>query len=557
MANYFKQAAEKIYSDAKKSGRLIEGRSLEQLKEIALQQDGVIQTNLGSVAADSEPMSRSAPHTKNSVDHSFGDEEKALASEAVECLEKESVLSLDSIIGDGRDGVTARFIMPVAYAQIAYGLKLLFEDTPAARVVEKPTYTIIFFTDDSFEPNKFKKLIDKDITVRLWMGDKRGEQVKICRNTIYLGEAKKGIFQFEGWRVKEIDQQGIFLHCGARRDFLWIYDLETERPELQERVTGVSGLTATGKTTTLCRKLAKLPRESSEMLGDDGGIIGRDGSYAAFEQGGVYIKTEGLDESQPEILRAALGADAFLENVAISRYPYTPDFKDTSKTGNGRAIVRRDNLGIASKSLRADRLDYIIILTRNPLVNVISRLSPEQATMQFIYGESIESSGGNPEEAGTFKRVVFLDPFLVGDRLEHAMLFYEIIKKNRIKCYLANTGAIGEDDLKVSLRQSLASYSDIMRVQLRFGSDPDHLGYHNPIKSDRANMDLMNAYPKFYNKDLLKSKVADFLRGRRTFLEDFESKWGAIPEPIRESLPYRDDQIDFTYLEKEYLGDIE
>ena len=557
MANYFKQAAEKIYHDAKKSERLIEGRSLEQLKEIALQQDGVIQTNLGSVAADSEPMSRSAPHTKNNVDHPFGDEEKALASEAVECLEEETVLSLDTIIGDGRDGVTARFIMPVPYAQIAYGLKLLFEDTPAARVVEKPTYTIIFFTDDSFEPNKFKKLIDKDVTVRLWMGDKRGEQVKICRNTIYLGEAKKGIFQFEGWRVKEIDHQGIFLHCGARRDQLWIYDLETERPELQERVTGVSGLTATGKTTTLCRKLAKLPRESSEMIGDDGGIIGMDGSYAAFEQGGVYIKTEGLDESQPEILRSALGADAFLENVAISRYPYTPDFKDTSKTGNGRAVVRRDNLGIASKNLRTDRLDYIITLTRNPLANVISRLSPEQATMQFIYGESIESSGGNPEEAGKFKRVVFLDPFLVGDRLEHAMLFYEIIKKNRIKCYLANTGTIGEVDLKVSLRQSLASYSDILRVQLRFGSDPDHLGYHNPIKSDRANMDLMNAYPKFRDKDLLKSKVADFLRGRRVFLEDFESKWGAIPEPVRESLPYRDDQIDFTYLEKEYLGYIE
>ena len=557
MRNYFKEAAEKIYCDAKNSGRLIEGLSLDQLKEIALRQDGVIQTNLGSVAADSEPMSRSAPHTRNSVDHSFGEEEESLAARAVEWLGREKILSLDTIVGDGSDGVTARFIMPVTCAQIAYGTKLLFEDTPAARVVEKPTYTIIFFTDDSFEPNKFKKLLEKDITVRLWMGDKRGEQVKICRNTIYLGEAKKGIFQFEGWRVKKLDKDGIFLHCGARRDHLWIYDLETERPELQERVTGISGLTATGKTTTLCRKLAKLPRESSEMIGDDGGIIGMDGSYAAFEQGGLYIKTEGLDESQPEILRAVLGEDTFLENVAISRYPYTPDFKDTSKTGNGRAVVRRENLGIASKSLRADRLDYIIMLTRNPLANVISRLSPEQATMQFIYGESIESTGGNPEEAGNFKRVVFLDPFLVGDRLEHAMLFYEIVKRNRIKCYLANTGTIGENEQKVSLRQSLASYSDIMRVQLRFGAVPDHLGYHSPIKSDRSNMDLMNAYPKFPDKERLKNKVADFFRGRRAFLEDFESKWGSIPEPIRESLPYLSDQIDFTYLEKEYLGDIE
>jgi phosphoenolpyruvate carboxykinase (ATP) len=557
MRNYFKKAAETIYCSAKNEGRLIEGKTLDELKEIALQQEGVIQTNLGSVAADSEPMSRSAPHTKISVDDPFGEFEEALAAEAVEMLGNERIISTDTIIGDGRDGVTARFIMTEAHAQIAYGIKLLFEDTPAARVVEKPTYTIIYFADDEFEHNKFKKLLDKDITVRLWMGEKRGDQVKICRNTIYLGEAKKGVFQFESWRVKAIDKQGIFFHCGARVDHLWIYDLESERPQLQERTTGISGLTATGKTTTLCRKLAKLPREASEMLGDDGGTLGYDGSYAAFELGGVYIKTEGLDESQPELLRAALSQEAFLENVAISRYPYIPDFMDTSKTGNGRAVIRRDKLGLASKSLRADNLDYIIILTRNPLANVISKLTPEQATMQFIYGESIESSGGNPDEAGKFKRVFFLDPFIAGDRLEHAMLFYDILKRNRIKCYLANTGAIGQHEMKVSLRQSLASYSDILRVQLRFGSDPDHLGYHHPIKSDRSNMDLMCSYPMFQDKGLLKRKVEDFLKGRRTYLEEFEAKWGPIPDNIRSSLPYRNEQIDFTYLERESLSHIE
>jgi len=201
MSNYFKKVAEKIYCDAKKDGRLIEGKTLDEYKEIAIQQEGVIQTNLGSVAADSEPMSRSAPHTRNNVDTPFGEEEEVLAAQAVECLSQEKVICLDTIVGDGRDGVTARFIMPDAYAQIAYGVKLLFEDTPAARVVENPTYTIIFFSDDAFEPNKFKKLIDKDVAIRLWMGAKRGDQVKICRNSTYVGEAKKGIFQFESWRV--------------------------------------------------------------------------------------------------------------------------------------------------------------------------------------------------------------------------------------------------------------------------------------------------------------------------------------------------------------------
>lgn len=540
--NIFKSAAQQIYLSAKKEGRLIEGRSLEELKQLALRHEGVIQTQIGSVAADSEPMSRSAPHTRNSVDHQFGEKEEALARQVVEVLGKERVLSLDTMVGDGRDGVTARFIMPVQYSQIAYGLKLLF-DQPSPRIVEDPTYTVIYFTDEAFEFNKSKRLRDKDITIRLMMGEKRGEQVKICRNTTYLGEGKKGVFQFENWRVKAIDKTGIFLHAGARRDRLWIYDLETERPELAEIVTAVSGLTATGKTTTLCRRFSRLPRENSEMIGDDGGTVGYDGSYAAFEMGGLYVKTEGLDRTQPEILRAAESKDAYLENVAITKYPYMPDFADLAKTGNGRAIITRENLEISSPGLRADSIHHIIILTRNPLLNVISKLTPEQATMQFIYGESIESTGGNPEEAGVFKREFFLDPFIAGDLLEHAMLFYEIIKRNRIKCYLANTGTIGEYDRKVTLRQSLAAYNDLLRFQLRFSVEPDIIGNRYPIRCDRANLDLIVAERLFSDKALLEKKVIDFFRGRQQYLETFEGKYGRVPDNIRESLPYKLDKV--------------
>ncbi|ABC79013.1 phosphoenolpyruvate carboxykinase [Syntrophus aciditrophicus] len=534
--NIFKAAAKQLYETARQEGRLIEGRPLEELKEIALRQEGVIQTHIGSVAADSEPMSRSAPHTRNSVDHPFGDEEAQLADQMVESLKKERLISLDTYIGDGRDGVSARFLVPEQYAQIAYGLKLLFNHPPL--VLDNPTYTIIYYTDEAFERNRAKKLVDKDISIRLMLGDKRGDQVKICRNTIYLGEGKKGIFQFEDWRIKAIDKTGIFLHAGARRDSLWVYDQETARMELTDIVTAVAGLTATGKTTTLCRKFTKVPLERSEMIGDDGGALGLDASYAAFEMGGVYVKTEGLDASQPEILRAAESRDAFLENVALTQYPYMPNFADISKTGNGRAVVSRDNLEIASKSLRADRIHYIIILTRNPLVNVLSRLTPEQATMQFIYGESIESSGGNPEEAGRFKREFFLDPFMAGDRLEHAMIFYDIVKRNKIQCYLANTGTIGLKEEKVTLRQSLAAYNDLVRMQLRFSLEADHLGYHYPIKCDRANLDLMTAYRLFDDPVILEKRLQDFYRGRREYLEEFEGRYGRIPEPIRESLPY-------------------
>jgi phosphoenolpyruvate carboxykinase (ATP) len=172
-------------------------------------------------------------------------------------------------------------------------------------------------------------------------------------------------------------------------------------------------------------------------------------------------------------------------------------------------------------------------------VNVINRLTPEQATMQFIYGESIESTGGNPEEAGKFKRVFFLDPFVAGDRLEHAMIFYDIVRKNKIQCYLANTGTIGPNEEKVTLRQSLASYNDLVRMQLRFSREPDCLGHYYPIKCDRANLDLMNAYQLFSDRKTVKNRVMDFFRGRLQFLEEFEGRYGKIPGNIRESLPYK------------------
>ncbi|MGD0115279.1 MAG: phosphoenolpyruvate carboxykinase [Dehalococcoidia bacterium] len=534
--NAFKEAPLRIYEDAKRSGRLIENFDLGQAKALALTQDGIIETQLGSVAASSEPMSRAAQHTKNSVDHAFGDDEEALAAKAVQAMSSEKILSLDVWVGDGDDGVSARFLMPLAHADVAYGLKLLFNHP--SMVVEEPTYTVIFFTDEAFEANKSRRLAEKDIEVRLFMGEKRGEQVKICRNTAYMGEGKKGVFQFESWRVKSIDKTGVFLHAGARRDRIWVFDFQTERPELVDIVTAIGGATATGKTTSLCRRLARMPKESSEMIGEDGGTFGFDGSYAAFELGGLYVKTEGLDASQPEILRAAESKDTFLENVAISKYPYIPNFADLSVTSNGRAVIARSNLEIASQTLRAGRVDNLMFLTRNPLTNVLSRLTPEQMTMQLIYGESIESSGGNPEEAGTFKREFFLDPFVTGNRLEHAMIFYDMAKRNNIKCYLANTGTIGEDETKVDLRQSLSAYNDMLRNVMIFSSEPDHLGYHFPVRCDRANLDYMRAAPLFPDRALLSKKVEDFLRGRREYLERFESEYGQVPANIKDSLPH-------------------
>jgi phosphoenolpyruvate carboxykinase (ATP) len=533
----FIEAPRTIYAEAKAEQRLIEGLALAELKALAAKQNGVLETQMRSLAVDSEPMSRSAPKTRNSVDHEFGEEELRLARQAVEASRGYTVVSVDAVVGEA-SGVTVRFLVPEKYAHIAFGMKMLLGE-PAGGVVADPTYHVVYFTDDAFEANKkIRGLTEKDIMIRLWMGQRRGEQVKIVRNSTYVGEGKKGVFQFEDWRVKAIDGEGIFLHAGVRRDYLWVYDYGTQRPELKERVTVVGGLTATGKTTTLCRTFRRIQKERSEMIGDDGGVLRSDGSFTVFEPGGLYVKTDGIDVDQPEIFMAASASDTLLENVSLSKYPYLPHFSDTSKTRNGRAVVRRANLEIASTDLTVQKVHYIILLTRNPLINAISRLTPEQAVMQLIYGESVESSGGNPLEAGKFKREFFLDPFISGNRLEHALKFYELLREHPgIRVYLANTGAIGDQGLRIDVWDSFAIYNDLLRDQIVFSEQPDELWYYYPIRCDRARLSKLRALTLF--EDANRSRmIQEFLVGRQRYLTAFEEQWGEIPTRIKNALRY-------------------
>ena len=82
----------------------------------------------------------------------------------------------------------------------------------------------------------------------------------------------------------------------------------------------------------------------------------------------------------------------------------------------------------------------------------MARLTHEQAAAFMVLGQSMESSAGDPTRAGSLKNEFFYDPFVAGDRSEHANLFYDILQANpQINCYLLNTGGVGEG----------ASYKDI------------------------------------------------------------------------------------------------
>jgi phosphoenolpyruvate carboxykinase (ATP) len=57
----------------------------------------------------------------------------------------------------------------------------------------------------------------------------------------------------------------------------------------------------------------------------------------------------------------------------------------------------------------------------------------------------MESSAGDPTQAGQIRSEFFYDPFVAGDLAKHANIFYEIVKGlPHLSYYLLNTGGVGE-----------------------------------------------------------------------------------------------------------------
>jgi phosphoenolpyruvate carboxykinase (ATP) len=455
----FYETANRIRDKALAENRLTENPSDKELRYILEREPGIRKTVYGNFVAESEPTSRSAMFTKNSVDHSFGEPEMRFLSQCEASLAKERLISVDCVVGSGDTNTTVRLIVPERFCHVAYGGRNLF--IPPKTKVEKPTYQIIFFSDEAFETNKAKPLPDKDITIRLAMlGD--GRFVKIVRNGNYIGEFKKGVFAAEDWVAKN-QRGGIFLHTGCREDYL-----QNVHGDYKWVRTLLIALSANGKTTTTSRILAKKGKEKSWLIQDDGGTLMPDGSFHGFEAGGIFVKTESVNPGeQVEIYYGLHQSETILENVYVND-DGDFDLYNFSRTSNGRAVIPRRYFTHASPYVDVDNIDNLILITRGPIVPAISKLTREQAVALMILGQSMESSAGDPTQAGKIRSEFFYDPFVAGDLAHHANIFYEIIKGlPNLNYYLFNTGGIGDSEHYYDIRLEITM--GIMDSLLRGG----------------------------------------------------------------------------------------
>ncbi|MFC1913983.1 phosphoenolpyruvate carboxykinase (ATP) [Chloroflexota bacterium] len=321
---------------------------------------------------------------------------------------------------------------------------------------------------------------------------------------------------------------GLFLHAGCREDYL-----QLAHGGYQPVRTLLTALSANGKTTTTCRILARKGMERSWLIQDDGGTLMPDGSFHGFEQGGVFVKTEGVNPGeQVEIFYGLLRSGTMCENVYVNEEGDF-DFENYERTTNGRAVVLREDFLHASSQIDVERIDNFIIITRGPIIPAISKLTLQQAVACMVLGQAMESSAGDPTKAGTIRSEFFYDPFMAGDRAKHANIFYEIMKGlPHINFYLMNTGGVGDithyNYKDITVGHTLGILDSLIRGGLEDWVDSP-TGFKVPA-AIRAVDDILVHPERLYSRSEFEEKQKELNRIR---YEAVEKIGGALHADIR------------------------
>lgn len=491
------------FPDPEAAANVTYNPSFDRLRELAA--DDETTTEFGSPSYVSDQRSRSADRTKNLVDDAFTDEDWGAIAEALAVGRERDLLCLDRTVGRHPDtSFVCRLYVPVEYARIALAWAKLLE--PADGEPDFQTLQLPGWEDGAGRQRRIRVLPDEGLTFVL--------------GSDYSGEAKKSFLRLYMYRAKQ--QGGLGIHAGSKR-------VTIERDgDLTTVGQAFLGLSATGKSTLTGHGCWLDDPEGAEMLQDDVCALLEDGQVTGSEGQGLYIKTIGLDEAeQPQLYRAATHESAVFENVTVAD-DGTVDFDDDTLTTNGRAVIQRECLESAADDIDMDSVDQVFFITRNPLMPPVARLTPRQAAVAFMLGESIQTSAGDPDAAGESIRVVGTNPFIVGPEGEEGNRFYDLIDANDVECFVINTGHVGPDQADVGVQESVNILVAAARGEIEWYHD-DVLELDLP--RDVEGMDPAAFYPPDHYDDF-EAELADLRAERREYLAQFE----ALADDIRDAV---------------------
>lgn len=506
MANPFQDTLKAVYN-----AQIIKDKSPRKLREMAEPEEKT--TEYGSASYITKVRSRSAKFTEIAFKPTKSQTETL--RKVASYLKDKRMISIDRIMCMKKGYRTSiRFFVSEKFARLAYmwGTMLFIPD----RKINKPDFTIVAIPE---WPER-KVLVDPNSFITFILGSD------------YCGEVKKAGLRMMMYSHK-VKRNGIGLHAGSK-----ILRVRDRNGKLVDKGMLLFGLSATGKTTLTCHH-HWLDIKSGELVRirqDDVVLLNRDGSAIGTENN-FYIKTDGLEpDSQPLLYKGATSPNAILENVKVDKKGKV-DFFDSTITSNGRGVVIRKKLDFTDDLIDLKKVNMFVFITRRKtIVPPIARLTKEQAAAFFMLGESIESSAGDPTQAGKPLRVVGTNPFIIGPYEEEGNRFLEILKANpHIKCYLLDTGRYGahpgiNEGVKITVYDSARLLADAARGTLKWRKDPD---WRYEVAVSAGDVDLKHFDPSaFYSKDEYRQLTAKLKKGRRAWLKQFKGLDRTIVEAI-------------------------
>ena len=298
----------------------------------------------------------------------------------------------------------------------------------------------------------------------------------VILGTQYAGEMKKGVFTILNYLLPL--RESLPMHCSANEG-------------TNGDVALFFGLSGTGKTT-----LSADPKR--KLIGDDEHGWTENGVFN-FE-GGCYAKTIDLSRDKEPEIWDAIRFGSILENVGFDPNSKVVDYTDTSKTENTRVSYPIDYIENAKIPCLGGQPDNVIFLTCDAfgVLPPVSRLTPEQAMYHFISGYTAKVAGtemGVTEPQATFS-ACFGAAFMVWHPMKYAQLLSDLIKKNKTKVWLVNTGwsggayGVGE---RFSLKYTRAIIDAILGNELNdVRYDTDVFGLSFPTSCKGVPSEVLN-----------------------------------------------------------------
>ncbi|MFH1893158.1 MAG: phosphoenolpyruvate carboxykinase (ATP) [Candidatus Zixiibacteriota bacterium] len=410
-----------------------------------------------------------------------------------------------------------------------------------------PEFTLIHIPDEHQIRQQALVLPDHNVTIVL--------------GSDYMGEDKKGFLRNGMHAADALGMLG--LHAGTK--VVIIRDPKTNK--LKKYGVFLFGLSATGKSTWSCHQLGLdwSKGERTLVCQDDICFLNKDGS-AYGSEANFFVKTDVDKKLQEAMYNALVHKSALYENVMINAAGQ-PDFLDENLCGNGRAVAMKKQMKIkrgwgpfSMKNIwypsynlpELDELDGLVfafITRRNTIMAFAQQLTPIQAAMAYLWGESSHSYASNPAKAGESVRTVGTDPFIVGSRAHKVNQFYRIIMDlsanypDKVSFFQYNTGGMGEiievgekgakNVIRKTERVPIETMAAIQRGDLRNTNKyrESFLGTNEIVSAEGA--DLSAYVPeKYYSKDQIDNYLRDLVSGRRKFTEAVAEE-GLMPEIIR------------------------